>query len=700
MSTENSSKNAGVAVFHIAINTGETIARALRRFLTSVKYANVKYGEAHYKDYLKGNKGHKFKSESAFTRVAYDVKKSDIERIPVTARDKEIIETMTHNMNIDYCLMRRPDDLEELVKKAVTDSKSLTDFEKKIVTAFTIRDANNNLVMNPENPDMPVINSAEYMLTICSTDLAKWEVITRELEIISHKPSLMQRLKDANLMNIIHRLFDKNKDREPEHEHRQESQHKDEQKAERLLDDYKVYKDDAQEIPFEEKENKKVDFDKPSDVIKKMLYYFIPKVKSYDDLKNVLKQLGFNIRDKYDSLKSFRFTADDSLMVKRDDDIPNLANKDVTWFRLPRIKGPYYIEIPNEYIEWNEKAKEDGSTATIELPVNEKFVVLTENQLRNVNSVYDRNEKMQTIDEFRECWEDKTKGEGFTISLPDSSVEIDFSSIRDMNGNAYSLESIMSFIKENERTENAEIVYGIMNTDAENLGDLQNTVFEKANIHIETQADEVVPDESILETVPPEISMKKCLDFLIPKVKSYDDLKESLELIGFSIRDSMFNSNTSVDDFMNNLKSMQFKVINMDKWMDTSNLKGIEGLDYSMQSILNRIEDNSRSENVSVVNDLLGCHSLDEIDVMVNKILSMAHVDDYVPDEKEVVVPDMEFINSLNTNQLDHYINHFANDDKSLEYAKKRRKELDDTRNRKPRNHRKPINKHKEDRTV
>ena len=53
MSTESSSKNASVAVFHIAINTGENIARALRRFLTSVKYANVKYGEAHYRNYLK-----------------------------------------------------------------------------------------------------------------------------------------------------------------------------------------------------------------------------------------------------------------------------------------------------------------------------------------------------------------------------------------------------------------------------------------------------------------------------------------------------------------------------------------------------------------------------------------------------------------------------------------------------------------------
>lgn len=56
MSTESSSKNASVAVFHIAINTGENIARALRRFLTSVKYANVKYGEAHYRNYLKATK--------------------------------------------------------------------------------------------------------------------------------------------------------------------------------------------------------------------------------------------------------------------------------------------------------------------------------------------------------------------------------------------------------------------------------------------------------------------------------------------------------------------------------------------------------------------------------------------------------------------------------------------------------------------
>lgn len=696
MSTESSSKNASVAVFHIAINTGENIARALRRFLTSVKYANVKYGEAHYRNYLKGNKGHKFKSESAFAHVAYDVKKSDVERIPVSARDKEIIESMTHNMNIDYCLMRRPDDLEELVKKAVTDGNSLTDFEKKIVTAFTIRDENNQIVMNPESPDMPVINDAEYMLTICSIDLAKWEVITRELEVLSHRPSLMNRLKDAKLMNIVSRIFNKTK----EHTQERETEFSYVQNQVQEQTNKNDYKDRVTVNPFVDEGTPEVVFDEPRDAVRKILYYFLPKVASYNDLKEVLKQLGFNIHDKYELNNVFKFTADESLKVERNDDIPALANYDVIWFRMPNTNGDQFIEIPNKYISWNEKAKEDGSTATIELPVNEKFKVRNSEQLFSPFYKDNSNKGMQTVEEFRNFWEDKTKQDVFTISLPDSDLEIDFSSIDDMNGNPYTLESIESFIKDNERIDNAEIVYTILNTDAENLGELQDRVFKKANIHLEQQTDEMISEKPILETIPPDISMKRCLDFLVPKVKSYEDLKECLELIGFSIRDSMFNANTSVDDFMNNTKNMQFKVINMDSWKSTSNLKGFDGLDYSLQSILDRIEDNSRSESVSVVKDLLDCHSLDEIDVMVDRVLAMAHVKDDIPVEENKDVPDMEFINSLNTDQLNHYINHFAQDDKSLKYAKKRLKKMNISKQKTTsRENRKPT-RVREDRTV
>lgn len=696
MSTESSSKNASVAVFHIAINTGENIARALRRFLTSVKYANVKYGEAHYRNYLKGNKGHKFKSESAFAHVAYDVKKSDVERIPVSARDKEIIESMTHNMNIDYCLMRRPDDLEELVKKAVTDGNSLTDFEKKIVTAFTIRDENNQIVMNPESPDMPVINDAEYMLTICSIDLAKWEVITRELEVLSHRPSLMNRLKDAKLMNIVSRIFNKTK----EHTQERETEFSYVQNQAQEQTNKNDYKDRVTVNPFVDEGTPEVVFDEPRDAVRKILYYFLPKVASYNDLKEVLKQLGFNIHDKYELNNVFKFTADESLKVERSDDIPALANYDVIWFRMPNTNGNQFIEIPNKYISWNEKAKEDGSTATIELPVNEKFKVRNSEQLFRPFYKDNSNKGMQTVEEFRNFWEDKTKQDVFTISLPDSDLEINFSSIDDMNGNPYTLESIESFIKDNERTDNAEIVYTILNTDAENLGELQDRVFKKANIHLEQQTDEMISEKPILETIPPDISMKRCLDFLVPKVKSYEDLKECLELIGFSIRDSMFNANTSVDDFMNNTKNMQFKVINMDNWKSTSNLKGFDGLDYSLQSILDRIEDNSRSESVSVVKDLLDCRSMDEIDVMVDKVLAMAHVKDDIPVEENKDVPDMEFINSLNTDQLNHYINHFAQDDKSLKYAKKRLKKMNISKQKTTsRENRKPT-RVREDRTV
>lgn len=696
MSTESSSKNASVAVFHIAINTGENIARALRRFLTSVKYANVKYGEAHYRNYLKGNKGHKFKSESAFAHVAYDVKKSDVERIPVSARDKEIIESMTHNMNIDYCLMRRPDDLEELVKKAVTDGNSLTDFEKKIVTAFTIRDENNQIVMNPESPDMPVVNDAEYMLTICSIDLAKWEVITRELEVLSHRPSLMNRLKDAKLMNIVSRIFNKSK----EHTQERETEFSYVQNQVQEQTNKNDYKDRVTVNPFVDEGTPEVVFDEPRDAVRKILYYFLPKVASYNDLKDVLKQLGFNIHDKYELNNVFKFTADESLKVERNDDIPALANYDVIWFRMPNTNGDQFIEIPNKYISWNEKAKEDGSTATIELPVNEKFKVRNSEQLFRPFYKDNSNKGMQTVEEFRNFWEDKTKQDVFTISLPDSDLEIDFSSIDDVSGNPYTLESIESFIKNNERTDNAEIVYTILNTDAENLGELQDRVFKKANIHLEQQTDEMISEKPILETIPPDISMKRCLDFLVPKVKSYEDLKECLELIGFSIRDSMFNANTSVDDFMSNTKNMQFKVINMDSWKSTSNLKGFDGLDYSLQSILDRIEDNSRSESVSVVKDLLDCRSMDEIDVMVDRVLAMAHVKDDIPVEENKDVPDMEFINSLNTDQLNHYINHFAQDDKSLKYAKKRLKKMNISKQKTTsRENRKPT-RVREDRTV
>ena len=214
MSTETSSKNTGAAIFYISIEAGIDIAKALRRSLTAIKYANVSYGEQHYKDYLKGEMGHKFKSELNFARVTIDKKKSDVERIPVTEKDRSLIEEMTHNMNIDYCLMRRPDDLDDLIEKKFIKGEKLTNQEEKIVRAFISHDENGKIIMDPENPKLPKKNDSEYMLLIASTDLNKWEYITRELEIRSHKPDLKERLKNAREMNSVYRKQrEKNKEK-------------------------------------------------------------------------------------------------------------------------------------------------------------------------------------------------------------------------------------------------------------------------------------------------------------------------------------------------------------------------------------------------------------------------------------------------------------------------------------------------------
>lgn len=219
MSTESTAKNQGVATFYIAIEAGSDIARELRRFLTAVQYANVSYGEDQYKDYLK-ERGHKFKSEMEFARVAFDVKESNIERYAVVKEDKDIIENYAKKYGMDYCLIKRPDDLENLIKRKFVDKEEMTGQEEKIIRAFTYRDGNKETLMNPENPSMPLINDAAYMLTIASVDLDRWELICREMESRTHKPSFKDRMNTAKHMakayneNLKKRARERQKERQ------------------------------------------------------------------------------------------------------------------------------------------------------------------------------------------------------------------------------------------------------------------------------------------------------------------------------------------------------------------------------------------------------------------------------------------------------------------------------------------------------
>lgn len=212
MSTEQSSKNLGMGILYVSINAGTNIAIALRRTLNAIMYANVKYGEDHYIDYLK-KRGYEFKKDINLAKVAFDKKKSDIERVSVNQEDVRIIKEYSMKYGMDFALTKRPKDLDTLIDRYIKKEK-LTSQEEKIIKAFTIRDHDGNLVMDPEKPGRPQIRDAQYMLTFASVDLARWELICREMEARSHIPPFEERMKSAIQLAKINLVHVQNKVRE------------------------------------------------------------------------------------------------------------------------------------------------------------------------------------------------------------------------------------------------------------------------------------------------------------------------------------------------------------------------------------------------------------------------------------------------------------------------------------------------------
>lgn len=199
MALDNTSKNAGIIIFQIGVSAGTSLTRALRDFLTAVKYANVKYGEKHYKDFLKGEKGHQFRKEDNFINFTMNTRKSDIARESVTVEEKNFIKDRCAKLGIDYQLASRPPNLEKLVERKFLNGEELSAQEEKLVQAFTIRDGNGKLVMNPDHPKLPLLKKDEYLLTIAEKDLPKWEVICMHLER-KRDISLQRKARNAKRM--------------------------------------------------------------------------------------------------------------------------------------------------------------------------------------------------------------------------------------------------------------------------------------------------------------------------------------------------------------------------------------------------------------------------------------------------------------------------------------------------------------------
>lgn len=204
MAIEQSEKNVGMMLLHIGLRTGDNLLRALEMALNSVRYANYKYGEDHYKDFM-AEKGIKFKTEEGFIRVATK-KRSDIERMPVTQAQVKDLEKLAKKYGCDYYLCKRPDNLEELLEKSFVRNECLNPPDEKLLNAFLLYGPDGRLVRDPKNPQLPLLNDRDYMFTIRSTDWNNWNLVLREMQEKYQKPTLEQRLQRAKTNLALDRL--------------------------------------------------------------------------------------------------------------------------------------------------------------------------------------------------------------------------------------------------------------------------------------------------------------------------------------------------------------------------------------------------------------------------------------------------------------------------------------------------------------
>lgn len=184
----------------IGWSIGTSLTHILRDAIWQLKIASEKTGENAYKDYLRTNKGKKFSDEIDFIRVA-EQKKSDIVKASVSKDDVLFLQKTCQRYGVDFHLRTRPENLQELFDRKYKNGEILTARDSDVLKAFILTDPQGNEVMDPKNPDFPLLKNDDYLLTFRSTDINKWEIICEKLE--ERNTSIQEKIEKAKLRKEI-----------------------------------------------------------------------------------------------------------------------------------------------------------------------------------------------------------------------------------------------------------------------------------------------------------------------------------------------------------------------------------------------------------------------------------------------------------------------------------------------------------------
>lgn len=207
--------------------------------------------------------------------------------------------------------------------------------------------------------------------------------------------------------------------------------------------------------------------------VRKILEYVVPRVKDYEQFKEVMAKLNFKIEDgslpaeANKELSAFSFTANQVLFGPE-------AIKDHYSIRMPKTQK--YVQIPKECIRW----LYEGQVAAVTVPADKKFETY---HFRNDGSI---EKEMVDVVKIRVHFEEKDyqkrTRQGLRVKTPYGQRFLKTKYIDSAILGECSLENIKKKIQ-STHIEGPEIKRILATDNLEMLDDLRKTVYDKADLH-------------------------------------------------------------------------------------------------------------------------------------------------------------------------------------------------------------------------
>lgn len=157
----------------IGIGMQQTLQEGIRNFFDVFRDWDIHNGDKNIRKFKEDLEGKRYRNEAKFILDSKRKGAFDFTDVAVQKNDIKLFSKLCKNYGIDFVLQERPANLEDLVFKYQTDPQRLSQYQKKVVEAFTYKD-------DPEGPLL--IKQEAALITFASKDLDNVERVLDKME--------------------------------------------------------------------------------------------------------------------------------------------------------------------------------------------------------------------------------------------------------------------------------------------------------------------------------------------------------------------------------------------------------------------------------------------------------------------------------------------------------------------------------------